>query len=357
MAPSGTSPAIARAAGRRQLLADLEEASEAARILVVVALRPDNGLDADWLLGPGDSAARDLSVSVRAAARSHDARCYRLDRLRYALLGPLGLDAGSVVMDIRLPVAHGTATLPVDGTGAGALRVALERLTARSRRHSLSAERQARNVLLAVLAQRRNGGTDRAAPRVADLAVSVGRGLGLDADALDVIVRAAELQDLGKLLLPDAILHKRSAPTAEEWLEIRRHPLVAERIVHAAPALEPVARLVRSCNEYFDGSGYPDGAKGDEIPLGARVIAVCVAFDAMTTDRPYRPALITAAAIAELCRCAGHQFDPMVVAAFLQIERETLIGTSPPARRSDPRSPIDSIGQASFIDEGSPIRQ
>jgi hypothetical protein len=323
MAISGTSRANARAAGRRRLLADLEEASDSARVLVVVALRPDEGVDAGWLLDPGDSTARELSATVRAAAYAHGARCYRLDRLRFALLGPLGLDAGSVVMDIRSPVAHGTATLPLDGTGADALRVALERLSARSRRHALSAERQARNVLLAVLAQRRNGLTDRGAPRVADSAVRVGRRLGLEADVLDVIVRAAELQDLGKLLLPDAILHKRTAPTDDEWLEIRRHPLVAERIVTAAPALERVARIVRSCSEHFNGSGYPDGAIGDQIPLGARVIAVCVAFDAMTTDRPYRPALSPVAAVTELCTCAGRQFDPRVVDAFLQIERES----------------------------------
>ena len=236
-------------------------------MLVVVALRPDDGLDAGWLLDPVTAPPATSRPTVRAAARSHGARCYRLDRLRFALLGPLGLDAGSVVMDIRSPVAHGTATLPVDGTGAGALRVALERLSARSRRHALSAERQARNVLLAVLAQRRNGLTDRGSPHLADSAVRVGRALGLDADALDVMVRATELQDLGKLLLPDAILHKRTAPTADEWLEIRRHPLVAEAIVTAAPALEPVARIVRSCNEHFDGSGYPDGAIGDQIPL------------------------------------------------------------------------------------------
>jgi hypothetical protein len=271
---------MSRAAGRKQLLADLELPSDSARVLVVVALRADDG---GWLLDRADGTARELSAAVRAAAGAHGARCYRLDRLRFALLGPLGLDAGSIVMDIRSPVAHGTATLPVDGTGAVALRVALERLSTRSRRHALSAERQARNVLLAVLAQRRDGLADRGAPRVADSAVRVGRILGFDGDALEVMVRAAELQDLGKLLLPDAILRKRTALTADEWLEIRRHPVVAEAIVAAAPALAPVARIVRSCNEHFDGSGYPDGASGDRIPLAARVIAVCVAFDAMTT--------------------------------------------------------------------------
>ncbi len=335
------SPRPTRAAGRRQLLADLEQAPATPRVLVVVALRPDDGLGSGWLLDPGDTPARVLSATVRAAAGTHGARCYRLDRLTFALLGPPGLDAGSVLIDIRSPVTHGTATLPADGTGAEALRAALDRLSARSRRHARSAERQARNVLLAVLAQRRRGVYDRAAPRVADTAVGVGRRLGLDADELDVMVRAAELQDLGKLLLPDRILHKRSTPTPEEWLEIRRHPLVAEQIVAAAPALEPVARLVRSCNEHFDGGGYPDAASGEQIPLGARVIAVCVAFDAMTTDRPYRPALVTAAAIAELCRCAGHQFDPRVVDAFLAVAQETLTSGKRSARGLP--KPIDSI--------------
>jgi HD-GYP domain-containing protein (c-di-GMP phosphodiesterase class II) len=103
---------------------------------------------------------------------------------------------------------------------------------------------------------------------------------------------------------------------------------------------------VRSCNEHFNGSGYPDGALGEQIPLAARVIAVCVAFDAMTTDRPYRPALAPVAAVAELCSCAGQQFDPRVVDAFLQIERETLNAANEPARREGPQRPLDSLVQA-----------
>jgi two-component system cell cycle response regulator len=97
---------------------------------------------------------------------------------------------------------------------------------------------------------------------------------------------------------------------------IHRHPLIGERILAAAPALAPVARLVRSSYERFDGSGYPDGLRGETIPLGSRVIAVCVAYDAMTSVRPWREPLTEAAAFEELDRCAGNQFDPMVVAAF-----------------------------------------
>ena len=97
---------------------------------------------------------------------------------------------------------------------------------------------------------------------------------------------------------------------------IRRHPIIGERILAAAPALTPVARLVRSSYERYDGSGYPDGLHAEAIPLGSRVIAVCIAYDAMTSARPYREALPAATAFDELRRCAGHQFDPMVVEAF-----------------------------------------
>ncbi len=98
---------------------------------------------------------------------------------------------------------------------------------------------------------------------------------------------------------------------------MRRHTLIGERIVAAAPALAPLAHLVRSSHEAWDGGGYPDGLAGEAIPLGARVVAVCDAFDAMTSERSFRPARPARAALAELRRCAGTQFDPAVVTAFL----------------------------------------
>jgi HD-GYP domain-containing protein (c-di-GMP phosphodiesterase class II) len=102
----------------------------------------------------------------------------------------------------------------------------------------------------------------------------------------------------------------------EEWVFMRRHTIIGERIVAAAPALRDVASLVRASHERHDGGGYPDGLRGGEIPLGARIVAVCDSFDAMVADRPYRKALPAEAAFAELERCAGTQFDPQVVAAF-----------------------------------------
>jgi len=161
---------------------------------------------------------------------------------------------------------------------------------------------------------------------VAKLVVAVSRELGLDQAEIVAARRAAELHDVGKLAIPDAILSKPGALDEQEWEFMRQHTIVGERIVASATSLSDVAPIVRSSHERWDGGGYPDGVLGEAIPLGARIIAVCDAYDAMTTMRPYRKAMSEADAMAELRRCAGHQFDPSVVAAF-----ERVIG----ARRAD----------------------
>jgi HD-GYP domain-containing protein (c-di-GMP phosphodiesterase class II) len=234
-------------------------------------------------------------------------------------VGPPPLAPGWVGQAEGATVAHGSAMLPADGTGAAALGVALGRLRSRIRWHALSAERQVRDVLLRVLAARRAGEPAQPMPRVGELAVQVGRRIGMNLDELDILVRAAELQDLGRLLLPDTILEKRTRLTPEEWDRVRLHPLVAERILCGAPALAPVARLVRACSERFDGSGYPDGLSGEQIPLASRIITVCDAYGAMVSDRPYRRALSHEHALAELRDGAGEQFDPEAVAAVLSV--------------------------------------
>jgi HD-GYP domain-containing protein (c-di-GMP phosphodiesterase class II) len=106
---------------------------------------------------------------------------------------------------------------------------------------------------------------------------------------------------------------------------MRQHTIIGERIINSAPELAAVARIVRASHERFDGAGYPDGTAGEEIPLGARIVAVCDAYDAMVTKRAYRAAMPVEEARAELRRCAGTQFDPAVVAAFLVVlARNTL---------------------------------
>ena len=135
----------------------------------------------------------------------------------------------------------------------------------------------------------------------------------------DEVFRAAELHDTGKMAIPDAILNKPGPLEPDEWKFMREHPLIGERIIAAAPALVPVARLVRSTHERWDGSGYPDELRGEQIPLGSRVIAVCDAYAAMRSERPYSVSMLPARALEELRSSAGTQFDPGIVAAFERV--------------------------------------
>jgi HD-GYP domain-containing protein (c-di-GMP phosphodiesterase class II) len=178
-----------------------------------------------------------------------------------------------------------------------------------------SASRQSKDVLLSALAER-NPDLRAHLRGVGDLAEATALRLGLSHDEVEQVRHAAELHDVGKVAVPDAILTKPGPLDADEWAFIRRHTLIGERIVSAAPALGRVARLVRSSHERWDGHGYPDALAGDEIPLGARIVAVADAFDAMTSRRPYSLPRPPEAALEELRRCAGTQFDAQVVEAF-----------------------------------------
>jgi two-component system cell cycle response regulator len=140
--------------------------------------------------------------------------------------------------------------------------------------------------------------------------------LGLRSDELDEVVRAAELHDVGKIAVPDSVLHKPGPLDEGEWQIMRQHPVIGDRILARVPALRSVGALVRSSHERWDGSGYPDRLRGADIPLGARIVAVCDAYDAMTSQRPYAVPRSPESAIAELRRCSGTQFDPAVVDAF-----------------------------------------
>jgi HD-GYP domain-containing protein (c-di-GMP phosphodiesterase class II) len=142
------------------------------------------------------------------------------------------------------------------------------------------------------------------------------RCLGLDDFTAQQVETAAELHDIGKIAVPDAILHKAGALDDEERLFIRQYPLVGERVVRAAPSLAPVAPPVRSAQQRWDGGGYPDGLRGSQTRIGARIIAACDAYDAMRSPRPYRGARTKEEAVAELRRCARSQFDPAAVEAL-----------------------------------------
>jgi putative nucleotidyltransferase with HDIG domain len=154
---------------------------------------------------------------------------------------------------------------------------------------------------------------------IADLAVEVGRELGLEGSELDDLRYGAIFHDIGKIAIPDAILGKEGPLTEDEFTIVRRHPVVGDEILAPVPFLSGVRRIVRHDHEHWDGTGYPDGLRGPQIPLGARVVLAVDAYHAMTSDRPYRGAMGHEEALEELRSHAGHQFDPDVVDALLRV--------------------------------------
>jgi HD-GYP domain-containing protein (c-di-GMP phosphodiesterase class II) len=167
---------------------------------------------------------------------------------------------------------------------------------------------------------------------VVELSVAVAGRLGLTADRLRNVEFGALLHDIGKVAIPNAIINKPGPLNDAEWALMRTHTIEGQRMLDRVGGfMREIGLIVRASHERLDGGGYPDGLAGDAIPFEARVIAVCDAYNAMTTTRPYRPAMDPAAAAAELVRCSGRQFDPAVVEALLAV-----VGVAP-ARAGSPR--------------------
>jgi putative nucleotidyltransferase with HDIG domain len=152
--------------------------------------------------------------------------------------------------------------------------------------------------------------------RVQQLALAIGRELGLSQAELELLGHAALFHDIGKLAVPDAVLLKPSKLTDEEWALMQRHAEEGAHIINRLGFLNDAVPAIRHHHERFDGAGYPDGLKGEEIPLGARIIHVADAFDSMLTTRVYRPARPAHEALAELRRNVGTQFCPRCVGAL-----------------------------------------
>ena len=172
------------------------------------------------------------------------------------------------------------------------------------------------HAMTRVLAEHHPGLGTRA-EEVAGLAGACAEEMGLYLEDVRSVQRTAELHDLGKVAIPSGILKKEGRLTEEELDFMRHHSIIGERIVAGVPSLEGVASLIRSSHERWDGHGYPDGLAGEAIPIGARIVFVADAFCAMTGERPYADKRSAESACEELRRCAGTQFDPAVVEAFL----------------------------------------
>ncbi len=178
---------------------------------------------------------------------------------------------------------------------------------------------------------------------VSELAGLVASEMGVDEVAREQIIVAALYHDIGKLQLPAELLEKPAALTAEEFEQVKAHPELAQRmLLRSGDRLTAVAEIVRSCHERWDGWGYPDGLAGEDIPLAARIVFCCDAYDAMTSDRPYRRAMSSQEAAGELLEHAGTQFDPDTVATLLRVLARSAEGGTRfqprHERRAHPRS-------------------
>lgn len=226
--------------------------------------------------------------------------------------------------------SHGTVTIPNEADDvSAALHIADTRMYATKHgRRAATIMAQTRDVLLRAAAEHSASLPDHML-EVGQLSRNVARRLGLDAEMVELTLRTGELHDVGKVAIPESILSKPARLSDAEWTFVRQHTLIGERILNAAPALRPVAKVVRSTHERFDGAGYPDGLIGEQIPLPSRIVFACDAFDALISSRPYAPGMSESDARAELRRCAGSQFDPRVISALLaELDHRTVQTTS-----------------------------
>jgi diguanylate cyclase (GGDEF)-like protein len=316
---------------RRGLMEDLEVAlASAPAVLVMFDLDGFKSYNDTFGHLAGDALLNRLGRRLQAAMEFRGTS-YRLGGDEFCVLSRGAADEGLVGAaaaalsetgeSFTISSSYGAVLLGTEATGPEeALRIADERMYAQKNGGRRSAGDQSKSVLMMALAER-HPALGVHVGSVAETAEAVARRLGVPEDRIESVRQAAELHDVGKVAIPDALLAKPGPLEEDEWEFMHRHTLIGERIVAAAPALTYVSRLVRSSHERWDGGGYPDALAGTDIPLGSRIVAVCDAYDAIVATRPYSAARTVEEALAELDRCAGSHFDPTVVAAFIAVAR------------------------------------
>jgi diguanylate cyclase (GGDEF)-like protein len=337
-------------ANRRALMADLEDAVSAsppeAMVLALFDLDGFKSYNDSFGHPAGDDLLRRLGSQLQASNEPHG-RAYRLGGDEFCILARTRALPAEAICEtaeralcergkgFKITASWGKVLIPVEvTTSTDALRVADRRMYAKKGRRADSARSQTRGVLLRMLHEREPD-LERHLDGVARLAAAFGKALALDAEEQDVVVRAAELHDIGKVAIPDAVLHKGADLSDEEWELMRKHTIIGQRVLGAAPALAPVADLIRSTHERWDGEGYPDRLAGKEIPLGSRAIFICDAYNAMTEGRSYRSSMSREEALEELRRGAGTQFDPDLVRTFVD---KVVPALNPPLRAEEKAS-------------------
>jgi two-component system, cell cycle response regulator len=332
---------------RRQLLADLDglfaDPDGAQWLFVLFDLNGFKRYNDTFGHPAGDALLARLGDRLHLSV-GPGGSCYRLGGDEFCTLAPVptteieqflnrtteALAERSESFDVS--TAFGCSILPEEATSSEeALRVADQRLYAQKYQVLMSRGRP-HAVLLQALEERQPdlrmhvGG-------VATLSLALAEKLGIADAALEEVGLAAQLHDVGKLAIPDSVLSKIEPLDGQELAFIRQHTLIGQRILEASPALNEVGRIVRATHERWDGEGYPDGLSGSAIPLPARIIAVCDAYCAMVADRLHRPAVSVQAALIELRRCAGTQFDPVLVDLFCALDPADLTAVASGAER------------------------
>ncbi len=321
---------LTRLWNRRKLTSDLEDVlGDGAGDPHVLVLYDLNGFKRfNDLFGhpAGDSLLARLAAKLADVVRPAGT-CYRLGGDEFcvlarvpegeleAFLGATEVALSEVGDGFEVTTALGCVFLPEEASeGERAMHIADQRLYAR-KHHSLIERGQPHGVLLQALYEREPD-LRRHVTSVASLSLALGRRLELDDATLQQVELGAKLHDIGKLAIPDAILDKQAPLSQHELDFVRSHTIIGERILNAAPALSQVGAIVRATHEAFDGSGYPDGLAGVDIPLAARIIAVCDTYSAITSDRPYQAGRSHDDALTELRAVAGSQLDPDLVELF-----------------------------------------
>jgi diguanylate cyclase (GGDEF)-like protein len=293
------------------------------------------GLDADYAsacdgftIGPEVGACGSAAFHAKPQVSSdifEDVRwtdwfsAVRAAGLRACFSVPLKVADGTVLGTFAVyhsePYTPDPAEIDLAASYAGVVALGLDRLRSQA---TMAASYEAVVIALSSALDARDEYTGQHSSETAGLAAGIACRLGLDPDEVAMVRQVALLHDIGKLGIPTEILTKPGPLDAHEWSLMREHPVIGERILANIPGLEEVAKAIRHEHERWDGGGYPDGLAGDLIPLASRIVFACDAWHAMTSDRAYRPAMDSAAALAELREHAGTQFDPRVAQALLE---------------------------------------
>lgn len=338
---------LTQRAFRAQLELDVRRAHRYRRPLSVALIDVDGfrSINAQAGFAAGDELLAVVGEVVRRYTRAHDLAC-RTGGDEFALLlaETRSKDAGEAMERLLLELEDacreehggvsasvGVADLSLAVTPEGLLAAAREGLEdARAAGGGRVAECSGTNgqtavnpgqpdvvAALASALQERDRYTSDHSESVVEVAGRIAESLGVSPAEVEWIRTAALLHDIGKLGVPDEILHKAGPLDQREWVVMRQHPAIGERILRAIPGMGHVAKIVRHEHERWDGGGYPDGLSGEAIPLGSRIILACDAYHAMTSNRPYREAMDHADAVAELTGHSGTQFDPRVCQALI----------------------------------------